>query len=65
MQRYARPTLEAILRHQVRQPGSPLHGAVAQNSFHGLKGVGLIIFAVGLLIDFGLLGGGARSRRRR
>jgi hypothetical protein len=31
--RYARPTLEAILRHQVRRPGDPLDGAIAQNSF--------------------------------
>ena len=46
-------------------PTTTLAYAVAQNSFNGLKGVGLVIFAVGLLIDFGLLGGGARSRRRR
>lgn len=31
-ERYARPTLAAILGHQVRRAG-PLHGAIAQNSF--------------------------------
>lgn len=33
LERYARPTLDAILRHQVRQPGDALDGAIAQNSF--------------------------------
>jgi hypothetical protein len=45
-------------------PTTTLAYAVAQNSFNGLKGVGLLIFVLGILIDFGLLGGGARSRRR-
>jgi hypothetical protein len=45
-------------------PTTTLAYAVAQNSFKGLKGVGLLIFVLGILIDFGLLGGGARSRRR-
>jgi hypothetical protein len=30
---YAVPTAEAVLRHQVRRPGSRLDGAIAQNSF--------------------------------
>lgn len=45
-------------------PTTTLAYAVAQNSFKGLRGVGLLIFVLGILIDFGLLGGGARSRRR-
>jgi hypothetical protein len=44
-------------------PTTTLAYAVAQNSFDGLKGFGLVIFVLGVLIDFGLLGGGARSRR--
>jgi hypothetical protein len=43
-------------------PTTTLAYAVAQNSFDGLKGFGLLIFVLGVLIDFGLLGGGARSR---
>ncbi|HEX9235702.1 MAG TPA: hypothetical protein VF972_05440 [Actinomycetota bacterium] len=46
-------------------PTTTLAYAVAQNSFHGLHGVGLLIFVVGILLDFGLLGGGARGRRAR
>ncbi len=45
-------------------PTTTLAYAVAQNEFRGLRGIGLVIFVLGLLIDFGLLGGGARSRRR-
>jgi hypothetical protein len=45
-------------------PTTTLAYAVAQNSFKGLKGIGLLIFVLGILIDFGLLGGGARSRSR-
>jgi hypothetical protein len=46
-------------------PTTTLAYAVAQNEFNGLKGLGLLLFVLGVLIDFGLLGGGARSRRRR
>jgi hypothetical protein len=46
-------------------PTTTLAYAVAQNSFDGLRGVGLVLFILGVLIDFGMLGGGARSRRRR
>jgi hypothetical protein len=46
-------------------PTTTLAYAVAQNSFNGLRGFGLLLFVLGVLIDFGLLGGGARSRRRR
>jgi uncharacterized protein YyaL (SSP411 family) len=33
LERYARPTLDAVLRHQVRARGNVLDGAIAQNSF--------------------------------
>ncbi|HEX2037878.1 MAG TPA: hypothetical protein VHS99_27210 [Chloroflexota bacterium] len=33
--RYALPTLDAILTHQVRRPGHPLHGGIVQNSLRG------------------------------
>jgi hypothetical protein len=45
-------------------PTTTLAYAVAKNSFNGLRGIGLVIFVLGILLDFGLLGGGARSRRR-
>ena len=45
-------------------PTTTLAYAVAQNEFRGLRGIGLVIFVLGILIDFGLLGGGAKSRRR-
>jgi hypothetical protein len=45
-------------------PTATLAYAVAQNEFNGLRGLGLLLFVLGVLIDFGLLGGGARSRRR-
>jgi hypothetical protein len=34
-ERYARPTLEAVLRCQLRRPGHPLDGAIAQSSARG------------------------------
>jgi hypothetical protein len=45
-------------------PTTTLAYAVAKNSFDGLRGIGLVIFVAGVLLDFGLLGGGAKSRRR-
>jgi len=39
--------------------------AIALNHLGGLNnGVGLALFVVGVLLDFGVIGGGARSRRR-
>jgi hypothetical protein len=39
--------------------------AIAQNHLGGLNsGLGLALFVVGLLVDFGVLGGGARHRQR-
>lgn len=32
VERYARPTLDAVLRYQVRRPGDALDGGIAQNS---------------------------------
>ena len=43
-------------------PWTTIAFAVAQNSFGGLSGLGLIIVIVGFLADIGVIGGGARSR---
>jgi len=45
-------------------PMTTLAYAVAENEFHGFDGIGLVILLVGFAIDLGLLGGGARARRR-
>jgi hypothetical protein len=45
-------------------PTTTLMYAVAQNSFDGLEGWGLVIFILGILVDFGIIGGGARAGRR-
>jgi hypothetical protein len=45
-------------------PTTTLMWAVAQNSFDGLQGWGLFIFGLGVLVDFGSIGGGARAGRR-
>lgn len=45
-------------------PTTTLMYAVAQNSFGGLEGWGLFLFVLGILVDFGVIGGGARSVRR-
>jgi hypothetical protein len=45
-------------------PTTTLMWAVAQNSFDGLQGWGLFIFVLGVLVDFGSIGGGARAGRR-
>jgi hypothetical protein len=45
-------------------PTTTLAYAVATNSFDGLRGIGLVLFVLAILVDLGLLGGGARSRRR-
>jgi hypothetical protein len=46
-------------------PTTTLMYAVAQNSFDGLEGWGLVVFVLGILFDFGVLGGGARFGRGR
>ena len=44
-------------------PWTTIAFAIAQNEFGGLSGLGLVIVALGLLGDIGVLGGGARGRR--
>jgi hypothetical protein len=44
-------------------PATTLAYAIAQNELGGLNGLGLIVVLVGLAVDIGLLGGGARQRR--
>jgi uncharacterized membrane protein len=45
-------------------PTTTIGYAIAQNSFHGVRGWGLVIIIIGVIADFGLLGGGAKARRR-
>jgi hypothetical protein len=45
-------------------PTTTLAYAVAKNSLGGIKGWGLALLILGVLIDFGMLGGGSRARRR-
>jgi hypothetical protein len=44
-------------------PATTLAYAIAQNELGGLNGLGLIVVLIGLAVDIGLLGGGARQRR--
>ena len=44
-------------------PWTTLAYAFAQNSLGGMSGLGLVVVIVGLLVDIGVLGGGARQRR--
>jgi hypothetical protein len=46
-------------------PTTTLAYAVAQNEFDGVRGWGLFLVILGVVIDLGLLGRGARSRRSR
>ena len=46
-------------------PVTTITYAIAQNWSHGLKGWGLVLFVIGLLVDFGVIGGGRRTRARR
>lgn len=47
-------------------PTTTIGYAIAQNSFRtpdgGLEAVGIIVIVLGVLIDFGLIGNGARGR---
>ena len=45
-------------------PWTTIAWAIAQNEFGGVSGIGLLIVALGFLADVGVLGGGARGRRR-
>jgi hypothetical protein len=44
-------------------PWTTIAFAIAQNEFGGANGIGLVIIVIGFLVDVGILGGGARSRR--
>ncbi len=46
-------------------PTTTLAYAIAQNAFDGVRGVGLFLVILGVLLDFGIIGGGARSRLAR
>ena len=44
-------------------PATTIGYAIAQNELGGLSGLGIVALLVGLAVDIGLLGGGARHRR--
>lgn len=44
-------------------PWTTIAFAIAQNELGGANGIGLLVIALGLLADIGVLGGGARGRR--
>ena len=44
-------------------PWTTIAWAIAQNELGGANGIGLLVIALGLLADIGVLGGGARGRR--
>ena len=46
-------------------PTTTMAYAVAQNEFHGVHGWGLAVVIGGVVIDFGLMGGGGRAIGRR
>jgi hypothetical protein len=46
-------------------PATTITYAIAENEFDGVRGWGLVLVILGVLVDLGLLGGGARSRRNR
>lgn len=46
-------------------PTTTIAYALAENEFDGVRGWGLAIVILGVAIDLGLLGGGAKGRRRR
>lgn len=43
-------------------PWTTIAFAIAQNELGGTSGVGLVAIAIGVLLDIGVLGGGARGR---
>ena len=44
-------------------PATTVAYAIAQNELGGPSGLGLVVVLIGLAVDVGLLGGGARRRR--
>jgi hypothetical protein len=45
-------------------PTTTLAFAVAQNRYHGVRGIGLLLVVLGVLIDLGALGGGRGVGKR-
>jgi hypothetical protein len=43
-------------------PATTIAYAIAQNDLGGTSGLGLLVLALGFLIDIGVIGGGARRR---
>lgn len=46
-------------------PTTTMAYAVSVNAFDGVKGWGLVVLILGVMVDFGLLGGGGRTIGRR
>ncbi len=46
-------------------PATTITYAIAENELDGVRGWGLVLIILGVLVDLGMLGGGARSRRTR
>jgi hypothetical protein len=46
-------------------PTTTLAYAVAQNRYGGVRGVGLVLVILGVLVDLGALGGGGRGAGKR
>lgn len=44
-------------------PATTLAYAIARNELGGVNGLGIVVVLIGLAVDVGLLGGGARQRR--
>lgn len=44
-------------------PWTTIAFAIAQNELDGTSGLGLVAIAIGVLLDIGVLGGGARGSR--
>jgi hypothetical protein len=45
-------------------PTTTLAYAIAQNAFHGVRGGGLALVVIGVIVDFGLIGGGRGVAKR-
>jgi hypothetical protein len=43
-------------------PWTTIAYAIAQNELGGMSGLGMIVVALGFLVDIGVVGGGARQR---
>ena len=43
-------------------PWTTIAFAIAQNELGGANGIGILVIALGFLVDIGVLGGGARGR---